>query len=373
MMKFYTKVIVQRKIKKIDCSSYNIDMIKRLEITNIQSHKNSILEFDPGVNVIVGSSNNGKSAILRALYWVRYNRPLGIDTLLSHWAFDKKGNQIAPMEVTIENELGRVTRKRTKTENQYIINDEVLNVVKTDVPEQVEKILSLTDTNIQKQHDLPFLLSLTSGQVAQYFNKTVRLDIIDRVLSNTESKRRKLNQEIKINDELLAEAEKKHDKYNWLAEAEKLILSYEKNLSKFNDLDTSINSLIEQIDEYEKYFGIKNKYDFISEVKNTISKIDKLIQKKEILSEKINNINSDLEIFENCDTRQYNFSEAKKIINEIKKIDFSSIVDKIEILHENINEFETCEQIIEINKTSISEYKNQLPDICPICGNPIKK
>ena len=76
-------------------------MIRKLNIQNIQSHKNTELEFSPGINAIVGSSNNGKSAILRALYWVRYNRPLGIDNLLSHWACDIKGNQIAPMQATI--------------------------------------------------------------------------------------------------------------------------------------------------------------------------------------------------------------------------------------------------------------------------------
>ena len=69
-------------------------MIKSIQIKNIQSHKDTSLEFSPGINAIVGSSNNGKSAVLRALYWARYNRPLGTDTLLSHWAVDKKGNQM---------------------------------------------------------------------------------------------------------------------------------------------------------------------------------------------------------------------------------------------------------------------------------------
>lgn len=52
-------------------------MIKSIELKNIQSHENTRLDFDKGINVIVGSSNNGKSAILRGLYWARYNRPLG--------------------------------------------------------------------------------------------------------------------------------------------------------------------------------------------------------------------------------------------------------------------------------------------------------
>ena len=112
-------------------------MIKSIELKNIQSHENTRLVFDKGINVIVGSSNNGKSAILRGLYWVRYNRPLGIDTLASHWALNDKGDLKSEMAVTVENDFGAVTRKRTKNDNQYIVNGKVLDVVKSDVPADV--------------------------------------------------------------------------------------------------------------------------------------------------------------------------------------------------------------------------------------------
>ena len=42
-------------------------MIKSLEIKNVQSHKNSRLEFSPGINALVGTSNNGKSAIFEGV------------------------------------------------------------------------------------------------------------------------------------------------------------------------------------------------------------------------------------------------------------------------------------------------------------------
>src|SRR5665647_764854 len=60
-------------------------MIKSLEIHNVQSHKDTFLEFDPGVNVIIGSSDSGKTAILRAIKKVVFNRPLG-DSFISNWA-----------------------------------------------------------------------------------------------------------------------------------------------------------------------------------------------------------------------------------------------------------------------------------------------
>jgi len=64
-------------------------MIKTLSIQNYQSHKDSTLEFDPGVNVIVGSTDSGKTAIIRALRWLIWNRPNG-DSFRSTWGGDTK-------------------------------------------------------------------------------------------------------------------------------------------------------------------------------------------------------------------------------------------------------------------------------------------
>lgn len=347
-------------------------MIKKIKIENIQSHKETELELSPGINAIVGSSNNGKSAILRAFYWLVYNRPLGVDNLLSHWAFDKKGNQTLPMKVSVENERGTITRFRTKDLNQYIVNDEELNVVKTDVPEQVEKMLCLTDTNIQRQQDAPFLLSLTSGQVAQYFNKTVRLDIIDRVLSNAESRRRKLNQDIKTNSELLKETQKKHEKFEWLDQVEKLLIKYE-NISKKNiELKEQIEILENQIQEFEKYSEIKEKYNFIPEAQKTFYKIVSLESSIDSLNSKIENLESDVEVYDSCKNKSYDFSELKKIINKIREINTKDIQNQINDLKEEIEDFEDSQSTIKTNKLEIINLKKELPDICPLCGGIMK-
>jgi DNA repair exonuclease SbcCD ATPase subunit len=51
--------------------------IKRLILENFQSHKYSEVDFAAGLNVIVGPSDTGKSAVIRALKWVLYNEPSG--------------------------------------------------------------------------------------------------------------------------------------------------------------------------------------------------------------------------------------------------------------------------------------------------------
>ena len=347
-------------------------MIKNIHIQNIQSHKDTLLEFSPGINAIVGSSNNGKSAVLRALYWARYNRPLGTDTLLSHWAVDKKGNQIAPMEVCVENDNGVVIRRRTKDENQYIVNNEELNVVKTDVPAEVESLFCLSDTNIQKQQDAPFLLSLSSGQVAQYFNKTVRLDIIDKVLSNAENKRRKTNQEIAQTEELCLEYKQKREKYSWLEEVEKLLIKYDNICEKNNEIKTEYETLQQQMDLYNKFTELQQKYKFIEDANQIINKIEKLNAASQETKEELNVLQESIDNFTACKIYP-SFSEQKKLIDKIENISTKDIENEIAYVSEKITLFKQLENNIKGCKLNAEELRKQLPNICPLCGAVMKE
>ena len=348
-------------------------MLSKINIQNIPRHKNTTLEFSPGINAIVGSSNNGKSAVLRALYWVVYNRPLGTDVLLSHWATDKKGNQIAPMSVTVENNNGTVTRRRMKTENQYIVNDEELNVVKTDVPNQVDELLRLSDTNIQKQQDSPFLLSLTSGQVAQYFNKTVRLDVIDRVLSNAESRRRKTMNNIKQVEELLVEFENKKEKYSWLDAVEKLLVKYDNVTNKVEQNKQQIETLRQQVEEFNKCKKITAKLNSIVAVKKTIAELQKQQQVLEDITVRKNILTNELQKIEECKNAVYpDFKKEKTIIQKILAFNVESIKQEKIKLQEQLEDFEDCRNTMQAKEKEAVELKRQLPDICPLCGAVMK-
>ena len=60
-------------------------MFTRLEIKNFQSHKNTTIDFDKNINSICGETDNGKSAVIRAIKWIVENRPLSIESSNSYW------------------------------------------------------------------------------------------------------------------------------------------------------------------------------------------------------------------------------------------------------------------------------------------------
>jgi exonuclease SbcC len=57
--------------------------IASVEIHNFQSHADTVAVFSPGLNIIVGESNNGKTSIFRAIKWVTDNTPLGNDFIMT--------------------------------------------------------------------------------------------------------------------------------------------------------------------------------------------------------------------------------------------------------------------------------------------------
>lgn len=344
-------------------------MIKKIEIHNIQSHENTVLELSNGINAIVGSSNNGKTAILRALNWARYNRPLGIDNLASHWIVNDKGDLTDEMFVTIENENGVVTRKRTKNENQYIVNGKELNVVKTDVPDEVESLLSLSETNIQNQQDSPFLISKSSGEVAKYFNKVVRLDIIDKVLSNAESKRRSVKNDITFTENQIKKNESLLENYSWIDKVERLLEKYERVEQWNSELKDGVELLKSQLKKYVDLQAIVSKYDF-SEQEKLVEKIEKL--DGEMAGQRMNLAQIRFSVDKYKSVGVYpDLTKEEKLIEKIENWNDEKLKKDIKTLKEQVYMYGIQQMHIKDCDADIKCLEQQLPDICPFCGNPM--
>mgnify|MGYP001568033399 FL=1 len=217
-------------------------MLKSLSMTNFQSHKDSRLEFSKGVNVIVGPSDSGKTAVLRALGWVVNNRPSG--EVFRHHGSNRT-------KVMIETDNCEVTRMRSDKENLYRLSGNRLEAFGQDVPGVVKDALGFGILNIQSQMDAPFLLSSSSGEVAQTLNRCVNLDVIDTSLSNIASHCRRVGDEIKVEEVRSKELEEKLKAFEGLDIVEGLIETAEKQENQLQDMtedSTSIVHLLEEAD-----------------------------------------------------------------------------------------------------------------------------
>jgi len=143
-------------------------MIDSVHIQGFQSHKDSVLEFAPGVNAIIGVTSHGKTAVLRAIEWLRTNRPLG-DAFINH--------SLPFTKVEIEVDGHTVIRYRDrKGKNYYKMDGERFEAMGSDVPACVEALFNFGPLNVQSQFDPYFLLYESPGKRAAFINETLRLD-----------------------------------------------------------------------------------------------------------------------------------------------------------------------------------------------------
>lgn len=155
-------------------------MIKTLTLNNFQKHKQLVLEFDKGVNVLTGETDAGKSAIIRAIILALFNSPRGGEKTYLHEGATE------PLGVTIQDFNGNTIRRVNRT---YTINDNnVLAAFNQEKPEAVAEIIRFNEVNFQRQIEPHFLILETGGNAAKILNSVTGME--DQMLLLSEIKSR---------------------------------------------------------------------------------------------------------------------------------------------------------------------------------------
>lgn len=194
-------------------------MIKWIEIKNFQSHKATKIKLAKGITAITGIPLAGKTAIARALQWNVFNRPSGMK-IKSNFSSSTEAT-----EVTIRTDENTVTHRRTKTENQYLLDGRKFSKIGTNVPDLVKSALNLDEINIQNQLDQHYLITSTPGQVTREINKIIGADRADLWIKKLTTKINSLNSLLKINKQNKKDAMEKLKKYKIISQ---LVLLHKK-------------------------------------------------------------------------------------------------------------------------------------------------
>jgi len=352
-------------------------MIQSLKINNFQSHKDTFLEFSTGINVISGQSNNGKTAILRALNWVITNRPQGI-AFKSNFSDKKETCRVSLIINDIE-----ITRERNNSINSYQVGSSLFTTIGNDVPSEVSSAINISDINCASQFERHFLLMDSPGEVGRTINKVVKLDDIDALISNISSKITSTNKELEIKKQDL-------DKLNT-------------SLEKFKDYDL-IENLVNQIVEYDsKVKTIENRVKLLSYIVTEGVRVEAIItsieNKYDGLEEEIKTLE---QLWLDYNTNSALISDLKKIVTNIKELDSrigvseailkhgeplqeiennvikylatSDVLNKIIYLKQNWDGyFESMKKDEKLIEKYEKEFEDLLKEagICPLCERPV--
>lgn len=347
--------------------------IKTIRIQNYQSHKDTILRLCPGINVFVGSTDVGKSSIMRALLWVATNSPRGED-FRSRWGGATKVKVVMSDRRSVE-------RVRSDSENYYLVDGkDVYKAFGTEPPPAVFEVLQLSSTSFKAQHDSVFMLSETPTSLARMLNDIMGLALIDEAASRCNGLRVRKNEEGKVLARDIGDLSKRAASLKRMIKAKEALDSIKEDeakltaasmrLAELRSLATDLSGVLKGIKastyvkEYDPIIdGLRERVAILDgqrrrlfTLENTIAQLAatsgaiKNSPDPEDLSKDVQAVSADLELLssliEKCDRLTNMVTSASNVSVKMKEKEKEA---------ESISE--------DLNK--------EFPDQCPLCGSPV--
>jgi DNA repair ATPase RecN len=155
--------------------------------------------------VVVGASNSGKSAFLRAIRALCAN--VSSPSIVTH------GAKIASIEADVDDrQIGLV---RGKARSEYVLDGEVYPKAGTSVPDPIAALLRMApdEANFAFQFDRPYLLSDPATKVAQVLGELTNVNVVYDAVREANRRRLETAQRLKIREADVVRLEEKAATY----------------------------------------------------------------------------------------------------------------------------------------------------------------
>lgn len=333
-----------------------MNYIEKVTLENFQSHKNSTIEFDNQLNVIVGPSDSGKTAILRAIKWALYNEPSGD-------YFIREGESECSVTIVFSDST-KIKRYRSRSKNIYYLYDSNNNETKfegfgTTVPQEIidktgiKKILLDNDQsrsiNLSDQLEGAFLLSEKGSLRANSIGRLVGVNVIDDSLRETLRDIRNLSSDKRHIDNQVIELEEELKEYDYLENLKQTIDQIEEIKNKITmkqKLQTKLEDILKRISVTRKE---KQKVKSYIEKLKGVDIIDSMIKDTTLYISKYNHLSNQN-------------SKLLRVYNDKKNnLNLLSSLKDIKLLEGNLLEITLkLNYQVEINKIKLDLDKNNL-------------
>ena len=162
-------------------------MIKKLTLHNFECYSDLVIDVEK-LHEIRGTTDTGKSSIIRALRWVCLNKG-NIDTFVT-WGH-KEGF------IKIQLDTGEaIKRVRGKSKNEYWLDEARFVSFGSTVPDPIKQVLNVSGINFQMQFDSHFLLADSAGEVGRKLNHVLDLSLLDQINQSLNQQKRSVGHEL---------------------------------------------------------------------------------------------------------------------------------------------------------------------------------
>jgi len=326
-------------------------MITRIILRNFQRHEHLVLDLDP-VTTLVGSTDHGKSSVLRALRWVALNKPRGSE-------FIRHGTGRVSVTVRTEND-GKVVRAKGKKDNYYSFNGKKYGSLGSEVPQNVSSLLSLDDTNFQLQFDPPFWFHLSPPEVSRQLNNVVDLSVIDSTMSSIAGDTRKAKAEYEVISTRYNTLLEERNGLRWVKDAHE-------DLTRVEGLEVRRESLTKQVDSLE---GMLKRVGGLQETRKEAQKASQEATSTLRLGQAWKLLTEDTERLEGL------IQDAQEALHntQVEIPDISHLEHLASLLKLLSSAVVVCEAVQEYKAEAITTKKlleEEMGDTCMLCGRSL--
>ena len=365
----------------------NQKYITSVTLKNFQAHKDTTVQFDRGLNIIVGESNNGKTSILRGILWVIDNQPLGNDFIMA-------GENDCSVTINFSDgtyiERGRTVKNTGYYKIRYIDDngkyiDQTYRGFTNAVPIEVANVHQMPKVNITKdiethlnvlsQLDGPFLLTESPLVKASAIGRITGTHVIDAAIKESNKTIQSNRKLIKSYSEDLQQKENELKQLPDIKSMEAFTKKYAyivKYITKLNDSVIKLNANLQQINQYqqqiihekekcERLKKIATLLPIIQAAKDKLNKVmflhGKLIKYQEL----------SLQIEQNqisIEKGKY-FAKLKPLVD--KAVDNILNVSRLNDYTDKVNTLTNDINISKFNKTFMSKYASTVKSIIVHC------
>ena len=348
-------------------------MINSVTLKNFQRHKDSTFELAP-ITVIEGVSDQGKSSFVRALYWLTFNRPVGAD------CFRKYGTKQVEVKVDIDGTI--ITRSRTEAgEHTYTLDDETFQGFGKEVPLPVSDFLKLQSLHFCGQHDGAFLLAQPRPEASRYLASLVGLEQMDKAMQTVEHKRRSIASDVNSKQEEIEalKSELKRTKFvkkmsvecDALVELSDIIGQLEDEVDDLESILQGFDELEQDIKKLKDVNSAYNELVSLETIRNETAQSENYIDGLESLINEIDEIDAGL-----CDGKMLceclDWLETNELLRR-GVVGLSKEIDALEVIVDSIEEIDEQQEniVLELRKSE-KLFKDEMPEICPLCGSDVE-
>lgn len=379
-----------------DCSNEGNTL--KVHIENFQSISEADLEFKQGINIIVGQSNSGKSAILRAIKGAILN-PSGSQRYIK--------NGTKKFQVNLDYEGNSIEWSREGQSPVYTINGEQYQKVgNSNLMNILDKSGFVLDENknlmnIEGELELLFPFDKSNAELFKLFEKNIfcisdSTAIVKLIKADEdETEKQKDNAEYELNRykqklQALEELESEVD-LNHLIKQRDVIASQLKNqqilvldIKKLNSIISLGRILTKAVPPVDVRKDIHLEYKLLEE---DIKKLQNIKELGHLLQSTPKAVNSIVDISTYIDVRKdlelltqvSNLSE--NLFNRTEEVDIHVDMYKYFNLREDINNLTSLTSQIAQIKTNIEKYQASMQQlleekakfkVCPLCGRKLE-